>query len=133
MPFYDYRCQDCKRPVRLFFTFTEYDTAVPICAHCQSKNLQRRIKRVAIAKGEDARMDGLMDDDALANIDENDPKAMGRLMRKMSREMGEDLGEDFGEVVERLESGQSPDAIEEAMPGLADSGGGMGGVPPLDF
>jgi hypothetical protein len=42
--------------------------------------------------------------------------------------MGEDLGEEFGEVVDRLEKGQSPEEIEEAMPELADEGGaGMDG------
>lgn len=128
MPVYVFRCLDCRRTVQHHYSFSEYESASPACTHCGSHNLQRRIGRVALAKSEDARMDSLMDEDALAGLDEEDPKALGRFMRKMSREMGEDLGEEFGEVVDRLEKGQSPEEIEEAMPELADEGGaGMDG------
>ncbi len=37
------------------------------------------------------------------------------------------MGEEFNEVVDRLEKGQSPEEIEEAMPGLADEPGGGSG------
>lgn len=123
MPVYEYRCQACGRIVRLFMSYEEYDTAEPNCPHCQSTNLQRRISRVAVAKSEDARLDNLMDDSALANLDEEDPQALGRFMRKMSREMGEDLGDEFNEVVDRLEKGESPESIEESMPDLAGDTG----------
>ena len=131
MPVYEFRCHDCRRLVQLTLSFSEYDTAVPHCPHCQSDNLHRRIGRVAVAKSEDARMDSLVDDRALAGLDEDDPQALGQFMRKMSREMGEDLGDEFNEVVNRLESGQSPDDIEQAMPDLAD--GGIGGADSPDF
>jgi len=56
---------------------------------------------------------------------ENDPKAMGQMMRKMGKEMGEDLPPEFDDVVDRLESGQSPEEIESALPDLGgDAGGG---------
>jgi hypothetical protein len=61
----------------------------------------------------------------LAGLEE-DPKAMGRMMRKMSREMGEDLGPEFDEVVGRLEAGQSPEDIEKTIPELGEGmAGGM--------
>ena len=128
MPYYDFRCQDCRQRIRLFYTFAEYDTAAPTCGRCQSKNLNRIISRVALAKSEDARMDSFADDSALAGLDEEDPRALGQFMRKMSREMGEDLGDEFGEVVDRLESGESPEEIEKALPDLAADDGGMGGM-----
>ena len=40
--------------------------------------------------------------------------------------MGEDLGDDFREVVERLEGGDDPEAIERDLGGPGGSGG-MGG------
>ena len=52
---------------------------------------------------------------------EDDPKAMGRMMRKMGREMGEELPPEFDEVVDRLESGQSPEEIESAFPDLGNT------------
>jgi hypothetical protein len=53
------------------------------------------------------------------------------MMRKMSDEMGEPLDPEMHEVVQRLERGESPEAIEQSMPdlgtGLDDgSTGGMG-------
>jgi putative FmdB family regulatory protein len=124
MPFYDYRCQNCRRGVRLFLSYAEYDTAEPACPHCQSRRLTRRVTRVALAKSEETRMDTLMDDSALDGLDEEDPKALGRFMRRMSREMGEEMGDDFDEVVDRLEKGESPEAIEASMPDLGDDLGG---------
>lgn len=125
MPYYDYRCDDCKQLNRFFFSFSEYDSADPDCKRCGSPNLKRRIKRVALAKSEESRMDNMMDESTLAALESEDPKALGKFMRQMSGEMGEPLDDEFGEVVDRLERGQSPEDIEAAMPDLAaDSGGG---------
>ena len=77
MPYYEYKCLACGRPARLFMTFSEYDKEQPACPHCGSVDLQRLISRVAVAKSEDARMDSLMDDSALAGLDEEDPQALG--------------------------------------------------------
>ncbi|MBK8429915.1 MAG: hypothetical protein IPL28_00895 [Chloroflexi bacterium] len=132
MPYYDFRCLSCQRKVTLFYkNFAAYDEAAVAATHtcpkCGSAQLTRRIGRVAVAKGEDARMDALGDETALAGLDPDDPRALGRYMRQMSGEMGEDLGDEFHEVVDRLEKGQSPEQIEQALPGLADSVGGAGG------
>jgi len=118
MPNYDFRCQNCGKAVRLFISYADYDDAEPHCPHCGSADLKRRVSRIALAKSDDARLDGMLDDPSLAGLDEEDPKALGRFMRRMSRDMDEDLGEEFNEVVERLEKGESPEAIEESMPGL---------------
>lgn len=127
MPAYDYRCRQCRRKVTFYYkSYAEYDTAVPICPHCQSRDLKRLIGRVALLQGEEARLDSLADDSLLSGLDEEDPRALGHFMRKMGREMGEDLGDDFDEVVGRLEKGESPEEIEKAMPELgagSDAGG----------
>jgi len=122
MPYYDFICNNCHGGNRLFFTYAEYGQKQPVCRHCQSSDMQRRIGRVAVGKSEDARMDTMMDESALAGLDEEDPRALGQFMRKMSREMGEDMGEEFNEVVDRLEKGQSPEDIEATMPDLAGGG-----------
>jgi hypothetical protein len=81
---------------------------------------------VAIVRSEDSRLDDLADPSMLGDLDEDDPKSIARWMRKMSAETGEAMPEEFDEVVDRLERGQSPEEIEEAMPDLADDlGGGM--------
>lgn len=124
MPYYDYRCQNCGRRLTLFYkTYHDYDQAVHTCPHCQSTELTRLINRVVISKAAETRVDNLTEEEVLANIDEDDPRSIGRFMRKMSREMGEDLGDEFNEVVDRLEKGQSPDEIEKVMPNLTDDSG----------
>ena len=52
---------------------------------------------------------------------EDDPKEMARAMKKMGNEMGEELPPEFNEVVDRLESGQSPEEIESALPDLGNT------------
>lgn len=64
-------------------------------------------------------MESLADESALDGLDE-DPQALGRMMKKMGREMGEDLPPEFDDMAERLESGQSPDEIEAALPEMPD-------------
>ena len=120
MPVYEYVCRACGRRARLFMTFAQYDSAAPVCPHCGRAELRRRVGRVAVARSEATRLDGRMDDPALDALDEDDPRAMGRMMRRMSDELGEEMGQEFDEVVGRLESGESPALIEAAMPGLGE-------------
>lgn len=78
--------------------------------------------KVRIAKSEDSRMESMADDfTGFENMDDN-PKEMARMMKKMGTEMGEELPPEFNEVVDRLESGQSPDEIESAIPDLGNAG-----------
>jgi len=88
-------------------SYSEYGTRAVRCPHCASENVRRRIGRVRVARADESRMEDLADPGNLAGL-EDDPKALGRMMRKMSQEMGEDIGPEFDEVVDRLESGQSP-------------------------
>jgi putative FmdB family regulatory protein len=126
MPIYEYRCHDCWRRVSVFFrSFSEIEDE-PACPRCGGTNLVRLISRVAVVRSEDSRMDDLTDPSMMAGLDEDDPKSIARWMRKMSAETGEDMPPEFDEVIDRLESGQSPEEIEESMPDLAgDLGGGM--------
>ncbi|MBN2119406.1 MAG: zinc ribbon domain-containing protein [Anaerolineales bacterium] len=124
MPTYDYICNSCSQRFDVFMTFAEYGKKKVTCAHCGSRDVRRRMTKVRIAKSEDSRMDSMADEFSGFEGLEDDPKAMGKMMRKMGKEMGEEVPPEFGEVVDRLESGQSPEEIESALP---DLGGGTGG------
>ena len=132
MPIYEYRCQDCKRRVSIFWrTFSDAESGAPVCPRCGGTDLTRLVSRVRVLRSEESRLDDTSDFGDLPDFDESDPKSMGRWMRKMSAETGEDLGPEFDEVVGRLESGESPENIEKSMPDLAgeggdDFGGGLG-------
>lgn len=126
MPYYTYRCLDCKRRFEVFMSYAEYGQRPVTCIHCGSAHVQRRISRVRIARSEESRLDDLSDLDNLEGLEE-DPRALGRMMRKMSQEFGEDMGPELNEVIDRLEAGQSPEEIEAALPELAGEESGVGG------
>ena len=74
-----------------------------------------------MAKSDDSRMDDFNNPEAMEDM-EDDPKAMGSMLRKMKSQVGEDVGPEFDEVVGRLEAGQSPEEIEGQVPGLGNPG-----------
>jgi putative FmdB family regulatory protein len=127
MPIYEYRCQRCGKRVSLLFrTYAAASEARPRCPACQSDELRRLVSRVRLMTSEETRLENLASPDSLGDVDENDPRSVARWMRRMGQEVGEDLGPEFDEVVDRLESGQSPEEIEQDLPGLggdeADAG-----------
>ncbi len=100
-------------------TFSEYGVKPVRCTHCESPQVKRRPPRVRMLKSEESRMESMTD--GLSGLEdmEDDPRALGKMMRKMGREMGEELPSEFDDVVDRLEAGQSPEEIESSLP---DSG-----------
>ncbi len=131
MPNYPYRCLDCKKRFEVFMTYSEYGNRPVTCPHCRSEHVERRISRIRFARSEESRLENMVDTNNLEGL-EDDPRALGKMMRKMGREMGGDMegeaGSEFNEMVDRLEAGQSPEEIESAMPDLGgEQGGGPGG------
>ncbi len=126
MPSYDYRCLKCKNRFSVFISYSEYGKKQVACPHCSSTEVQRRIGRVRVLRSDESRMDQLGDLDNLDGIEE-DPRALGKMMRKMKGEVGDELGPEFDEVVDRLEKGQSPEDIERELPDLGMDDGGAGG------
>ena len=63
-------------------------------------------------------MESLSDPSNFGDVDENDPRSIGKFMRRMGNEMGEDMGPEFDEVVGRLESGENPESIEADIPDM---------------
>jgi putative FmdB family regulatory protein len=125
MPTYDYVCLTCQKRFDVFMSYNEYGTRAVHCSHCGSDQVKRRVPRVRIARSDESRMESMTDDFSGFEGLEDDPQAMGRMMRQMGKEMGEDLPPEFDDVVDRLESGQSPEDIESALPDLGnDLGGG---------
>jgi len=123
MPSYEFRCLDCKRRFDIFMSYSEYGKKTVSCPFCKSENIQRKIGRIRVARTTESRMENLADPSKLAAL-EDDPKALGSMMREMSSEMGEDMGPEFSEVVDRLEAGQPPEQIERDLPDIGGDSGG---------
>ena len=122
MPTYEYRCSDCKKRVSIFQSYEDYGREPVQCPHCGSESLTRLITRVRVLRSEESRLESLADPSSWDGLDEEDPRAMARMMRKMGDELGEDLPPEFDEVVDRLEAGESPEDIEQSMPDLGEGG-----------
>lgn len=105
MPLYEYRCRKCRKRVTVL-TLRVGEKAKPACDRCGSRDLDRLMSRFATIKSEEDRLESLADPSKLGDLDENDPKSVGRWMRKMGREMGEEFsGDEFDSMVEEMEAG----------------------------
>jgi putative FmdB family regulatory protein len=131
MPIYEYRCEACGRRFSVFWrNFSDVKEDKIVCKRCGSDEVGRLVSKVRVVRSEESRMEDLADPSAWGDLDENDPKSMGKFMRKMVNELGDeagDLGPEFEEVIDRLESGQDPEEIEKQMPDLLGDEGPMGG------
>ncbi len=132
MPTYEYRCNDTGRHFEISYkTYADFDDAVPRSPYTGSTYVTRIIRRVAIARSSSIQLDRIESGDlnALAELENADPQTLGRVMRHFGGQLEDDLGTEFDEVVERLESGQTPEEIERTMP-LADINDSEGGGTP---
>ncbi|MCL4560014.1 MAG: zinc ribbon domain-containing protein [Chloroflexi bacterium] len=134
MPTYDFRCLNCRRSFDVYLSYQEYGEKKIVCPYCESEQVTRKIGRIRVARSEDSHLENLADPSNLDGL-EDDPRALGRMMRKMSSEVGEEMGPEFDEVVGRLEAGQSPEEIEKHIPDLGGEGGegSPGGMMEDDF
>lgn len=145
MPIYEYLCPACNR-VYSFLSPRMDPDAHPACPRCGATDLRKKVSRFAFARGSgdrarssaegpDAGPDPLDDPrveremmrlmaDA-ERMDENDPRQMGRLMRRMSELTGEPMDEATAEAVRRLEAGEDPERVEADL-GDVFGGGGEG-------
>lgn len=101
-------------------TYGEYGTKPAACSRCGSLNVRRKVNRVRLLKGQEAHLERLADPAALDGL-QDDPRALGKMMREMGSTLGEETPPEFGEVVDRLERGQKIEEIEKEMPDLGDS------------
>jgi putative FmdB family regulatory protein len=135
MPFYEFFCPDCNT-IFTFFSRRVNTETIPDCPSCKIRKLDRRISLFAVAgkskkdatedtgdKGADdlpvdeARMTKAME--ALAgeaeHLSEDDPRQAANLMRKFSDMTGLKYTDKMNEALNRLETGEDPEAIEAEM------------------
>ena len=135
MPIYEFYCADC-HTVFNFLSRTINTTKRPDCPRCGRPKLERRVSRFAISKGQskppepsqampdidESRMEQAMEQLAgeAEGMDEDNPRQMARMMRKLYEGAGLPLNEKMEEAVRRLEAGEDPEKIEEAMGDFLD-------------
>ncbi len=108
MPIYEYRCQACRKRTSVFVRSMSA-TVQPRCEHCGGRRLSRLISRVTVVRSGGGVGDGL-DENMMADVDENDPRSVARWARRMRDQMGgDDLGPDFDETIAQMEAGAFPE------------------------
>lgn len=116
MPTYGFICLDCGNKFEQFFSYAEYGVKKAECSKCGSENNRRKLTKVRVKRGTGDNIAHLADPSLLDRVDQ-DPKLLGKMMRELGSDMESDLPAEYGEVIDRLESGQSPDEITSAMEG----------------
>jgi putative FmdB family regulatory protein len=115
MPIYEYRCLTCRK-VSEFLLLNLSSPFSPACPRCGGAEMERVLSRVRVRLSEETRMERLADPHrwgGLADLDENDPASMARMMRQMGPHLQEALGEEYpGEVDQMIE-----EALEEGEMG----------------
>ena len=138
MPIYEYYCPDNNRIYSFYAKTLAQGRTIPKCPDNGAFQMKKIVSAFAVTgrtrktendgksadgpaagadPAEDARMEAAMSamEGEFANIDENDPRAMGRMMRRMSEVTGEKLDGEMEEVVRKLEEGADPDQLESEM------------------
>jgi len=163
MPIYEYYCPENNKLYQFYAKTTAQGETVPVCPDNPDYRMEKVLSSFAIGGGgqktepegspegggdpvagdpmdspdgiDDVRMESALSqlEKEMAHVDENDPKAMGHMMRRMSELTGERLDGEMEEVVRKLEEGQDPEKIEEEMGEIlgdpeGDELGGMDGM-----
>jgi hypothetical protein len=141
MPIYEYYCPGNNTIYQFFAKTLAQGRTVPRCPDNPAYPMVKMMSPFAVAKkskgdgepasppaagpgtAEDARMEAAMSamESEFSHVDENDPRAMGRMMRRMAEMTGEKIDGDMEEVVRKLEEGADPDSLEEQF-GAGDEG-----------
>jgi len=85
------------------------------------------MSRFATPKSEEARLEAAADPSQFGDLDENDPQAVARLVKRMGEATGEDLGDELGEAMEAAageEGGLDGSAEGAGEASLGEYGGG---------
>jgi len=146
MPIYEFYCPQNHRIYQFYARTLAQGSTVPPCPDNPRFRLQKILSPFAVVgsgqkkaddgsaapppgpadPSADARMEAAMGrmEQEFSGVDENDPRAMGRMMRRMADLTGEKIGGEMEEVVRKLEEGADPDSLDEQLgEGPADDAG----------
>lgn len=137
MPIYEFYCRPCNTIFSFFSAAVDTDTRPP-CPRCSAPGLERRpstfatVKRTGDEEGDpeapfdqldEGRLEGamtaLMEEMERAG-DTDDPRQMGRLLRRFGEMTGLEPGPRMEEALSRLEAGEDVDTLESELAGDLD-------------
>lgn len=128
MPIYEFFCPDCNT-LYSFFSARSGPERRPDCPRCSRPRLARRPSSFATLKHrgddepdplealDDSKLEGAMEAlmQEMGGADEEDPRAMGRMMRRFGELTGLEMGGRMEELMRRMEAGEDPDSLEDEL------------------
>ncbi|MDR0354029.1 MAG: FmdB family transcriptional regulator [Opitutaceae bacterium] len=137
MPIYEYYCPDNHTIYQFFARTLAQGQTIPPCPANPKWRMEKRVSSFAIMRraktpsaaapdtpdegaepaADDPRMEAAMDamEREFAHVDENDPRAMARMMRRMSELTGEKIDGRMEDILRKLEKGADPESLEDEL------------------
>jgi len=129
VPIYEFYCPDCHTIFNFFSVMPNTDSC-PACPKCKKDILRRKVSMFATLKHkgdeEPTPFDG-MDEERMEKAleglagemegmeDSEDPRAMGRFMKKFTQAMGMEMGPRMEDMMKRLEAGEDSESLEREV------------------
>jgi len=137
MPIYEYFSPDTNKIYSFFARSLSSGASIPRCPDDPKARMERMLSRFAVTgrakektaeNPSDPRMEKMMAEmeREMSSMDDQnpDPKQLGRLMRKMTEATGQKMPAEMEQMLQRLESGEDPEKLEEefgeSLDGLGD-------------
>ena len=112
MPIYEYRCQACGT-VSSFFTKSISTAMDPVCQHCHSRDMQRRMSSFSTGKytasGQGAYSPGSGDS---PRDYYSDPRNIGRNVEESFDRYGVEMPDSVRETIDAARQGQLPKGLD---------------------
>ena len=112
MPIYEYRCGNCNR-VSSFFTRSINSQLEPVCSHCQSGDMQRRMSSFAMGRTVDSvhqQFPALGGGSALDYY--SDPRNIGRNVEESFQRHGLEMPDSVRDNISAAREGTLPKDLE---------------------
>ena len=133
MPIYEYYCRENHTVYQFYAKTLAQGRQVPACPDNPAWRLEKIVSAFAVTgrncqepaapaaggSADDPKMEAAMEamEREFAHVDENDPRAMARMMRRLAEVSGEKIDGEMEEVVRKLEEGADPESLEDQLGG----------------
>ncbi|MBC8281768.1 MAG: zinc ribbon domain-containing protein [Chloroflexi bacterium] len=112
MPIYEYRCNACTK-LSSFFVRTIGSALEPVCSHCQSNEMERRMSSFATGKtGDSVRENFSAGGEHREPGYYNDPSNIGRGVEDAFAKFGKDMPQTIRDNIDAARSGETPKGMD---------------------
>ena len=112
MPIYEYRCQACAK-VSSFFIKSITNSLEPVCSHCQSTDMERRMSSFALGKTVSSVHESFSSGSEHRSPDYySDPRNIGRGVEAAFSKYGMEIPSSVRDNIDAARSGETPKGMD---------------------